>query len=69
MYQYLFRRAQAYHDYLRAIRDVDTNNYDRSEVYGFYMNVYNAFAIKMILDHSCDSSLGRLDFMLRKGQP
>lgn len=32
---------------------MDAKNFTRDEVYGFFMNVYNAFAIKMILEHSC----------------
>ena len=43
-----------FYKYLTVIRDVDTKNFTRSELYAFFMNVYNAFAIKMILDHSCD---------------
>lgn len=50
----LLRRASEYYEYLSAIENVDTKNFTRSEVYGFFMNVYNAFAIKMILKHSCD---------------
>ncbi|XP_065910652.1 uncharacterized protein [Dysidea avara] len=44
-----------FYKYLTVIRDVDTKNFTRSELYAFFMNVYNAFAIKMILDHSCDN--------------
>lgn len=51
---FTYRRASEYYEYLSAIENVDTKNFTRSEVYGFFMNVYNAFAIKMILKHSCD---------------
>ena len=48
------RSDENFYKYLIVIRDVDTKNFTRSELYAFFMNVYNAFAIKMILDHSCD---------------
>ena len=51
-----FRRASKFYEYLGAIENVDTKNFTRSEVYGFFMNLYNAFAIKMILKNSCDRS-------------
>ena len=50
----IYRRSFEYYEYLSAIETVDTKNFNRNEVYGFFMNVYNAFAIKMILKHSCD---------------
>jgi len=48
------RSDENFYNYLSAIRDVDTKNFTRGELYAFFMNVYNAFAIKMILEHSCD---------------
>ena len=47
-----------FYNYLTAIRDVDTKNFTHRELYAFFMNVYNAFAIKMILEHSCDRYVG-----------
>ena len=53
MYVNISRRASEFYEYLNVIQDVDTKNFTRSEVYGFFINIYNAFAIKMILEHSC----------------
>ena len=53
MFSPSYRRASEFYEYLSAIQNVDTKNFTRNEVYGFFMNIYNAFAIKMILEHSC----------------
>ncbi|XP_065910956.1 uncharacterized protein [Dysidea avara] len=47
------RSDENFYKYLTVIRDVDTKNFTHSELYAFFMNVYNAFAIKMILEYSC----------------
>ena len=40
--------------YIDAIAKVNTAGFGHNETYAFYMNVYNALAIKMIIDNPCD---------------
>ena len=42
-----------YTAFIDAIAKVNTSGFDHDAVYAFFMNVYNALAIKMIIDHPC----------------
>ena len=49
-----------YTAFLSAIAKVNTSSIEaegHDALYAFFMNVYNALAIKMIIDHPCTSSL------------
>ena len=49
-----------YTAFLAAIATVNTTSIEaqgHDAVYAFFMNVYNALAIKMIIDHPCSTSL------------
>ena len=49
-----------YTAFLTAISSVNTSSIEaqgHDAVYAFFMNVYNALAIKMIIDHPCSKSL------------
>lgn len=46
-----------YTAFIDAIAKVNTTGLDRNETYAFFVNVYNALAIKMIVEHPCTSSL------------
>ena len=51
-----------YTAYLNAIATVNTTAIEaqgHDAVYAFFMNVYNALAIKMIIEHPCTGSLFR----------
>jgi len=39
--------------FIGALVKVNTTGFDRNETYAFFINVYNALAIKMIIDHPC----------------
>lgn len=39
--------------FVDAIAKVNTSGFDHNSTYAFFMNVYNALAIKMIIDHPC----------------
>jgi len=43
--------------YLNLIKTVNTKNMNQSEFYAFYINVYNALAINMILSNPCKRDL------------
>ena len=45
--------------FIDAIANVNTSGYDHDSTYAFFTNVYNALAIKMIIDHPCKKSLFR----------
>ena len=53
-----------YTAFIDAIAKVNTTGLDRGETYAFFANVYNALAIKMIIEHPCTKS-----FLLRKCTP
>ena len=51
-----------YTAFLNAVTTVNTTSImaqGHDDIYAFFMNVYNAFAIKMIIDHPCTRSLLR----------
>jgi len=39
--------------FIGAVESVNASGFDLDTLYAFYMNVYNALAIKMIIDHPC----------------
>ena len=43
--------------YLDGVKSANTTGFDRNDLYAFFMNAYNAFAIKMIIEHPCKKSL------------
>lgn len=43
--------------FIDALAKVNTTGFNRNETYAFFMNVYNALAIKMIIDHPCHKPL------------
>ena len=45
--------------YLAAIAKANTTGLSRNETYAFFINVYNALAIKMIIKHPCKTGLSR----------
>lgn len=46
--------------FINGLAKVNTSGFDHDSTYAFFMNVYNALAIKMIIDHPCAKSLFRL---------
>ncbi len=48
-----FSKDSNFSAFIKAIAEVNTTNFDRDMTYAFFMNVYNALAIKMIIDHPC----------------
>ena len=42
--------------YLEALKSADISWFGRNDTYAFFMNAYNALAIKMIIDHPCKKS-------------
>lgn len=46
-----------YTAFIDAIANVNTSGYDHDSTYAFFINVYNALAIKMVIDHPCKTSL------------
>ena len=43
--------------FIDALTKVNTTGFNRNETYAFFMNVYNALAIKMVIDHPCHKPL------------
>ena len=43
--------------FIDALTKVNTTGFNRNETCAFFMNVYNALAIKMIIDHPCHKPL------------
>lgn len=49
----LYSKDVNFSAFIAAIAKVNTTGFDRDTTYAFFMNVYNALAIKMIIDHPC----------------
>ena len=45
--------------YLDAVSQADVSGLDRASTYSFFINVYNAFAINMVIKNPCKKSLLR----------
>jgi hypothetical protein len=46
-----------FHCFLYSLDVAHIGNFTKNETYALYINAYNAFAIKMVLDHSCKRGL------------
>lgn len=55
----LYSKDVNFSAFIAAIAKVNTTGFDRDTTYAFFMNVYNALAIKMIIDHPCSRWGGR----------
>ena len=42
--------------YLEALKSADILGFRRNDTYAFFMNAYNALAIRMIIEHPCKKS-------------
>ena len=53
----LYSKDSNFTIYLDAIAKVNITGFNRTDTYAFFINVYNALAIKMILSHPCKKSI------------
>jgi hypothetical protein len=44
-------------EFIKQIESANITNLNKNETYAFYINVYNAFAIKMVIEHNCKKDL------------
>ena len=42
--------------YFEALKSANITGFGRNETYAFFMNAYNALAIRMIIEHPCKKS-------------
>ena len=42
--------------YFEALKAVNISGFGKNETYAFFMNAYNALAIRMIIEHPCKKS-------------
>ena len=46
-----------FHGFLQDIKNADTNFETEEEFYSFYVNVYNAFVINIIIENACKQDI------------
>lgn len=46
-----------FHSFLQSLEHVDTTSLDKNGIYAVFMNAYNAFAMKMVIDHACKHNI------------
>lgn len=46
-----FKKSRKFEEYLNNLKNAEINNLSKSEKLAFYINAYNAFVIKNVIDH------------------
>ena len=46
-----------YLDAIAKVPKIDIEGFNSTETYSFFINVYNALAVKMVIEHPCKKSI------------